>query len=70
MNSGTLPEAAPMRALARQWLDHFHGFAGNDPATHARIRLAHTHEPVLGSEGMVSAALMDYIQKALASLKN
>jgi len=70
MTSGTPPEGPSMRGLARQWIDHFHSFAGNDPATHARIRLAHTHEPVLGSESMVSAALMDYIQKALASLKN
>jgi MerR family transcriptional regulator, thiopeptide resistance regulator len=69
MASGTPPDGQAMKALALQWIEHFRNFAGDDPATHARIRHAHAQEPALNS-GFANKDLIEYIQQALASLKN
>jgi DNA-binding transcriptional MerR regulator len=69
MAAGTPPEGKTMKALALQWIEHFRGFAGDNPATHARIRVAHAQEPELNS-GLVNKDLIEYIQQALAALRN
>ncbi len=69
MDAGTPPDGVAMRALAMQWSEHFRGFAGDDPATHARVRMAHAQEPALNS-GLVSRELMEYVQRAVAALKH
>jgi DNA-binding transcriptional MerR regulator len=69
MAAGTPPDGNAMKALAQRWIEHFRAFTGDDPATHARVRLAHAREPELNS-GFVNGALIEYIQQALASLKS
>jgi hypothetical protein len=69
MAAGTPPNGEAMKPLALQWIEHFREMAGDDPATHARIRLAHAQEPGLSS-GFVKKDLIEYIQQALASLKS
>lgn len=56
------------RQLAKRWMKLFRAYAGDDPATHARIREAYAKEPDLRSGSAVDDALLDYIRRALTSL--
>ena len=38
MNAGHAPDSAEAQALARRWLDLFRSFAGDNPATQAKVR--------------------------------
>jgi len=63
-----LPPAHPhVQAKARRWMELFRAYAGDDPATHARIREAYAKEPELRSGSAVDDALLAYVRSAWAS---
>ncbi len=57
-----------VQALAKRWMTLFREYAGDDPATHAKIREACAKEPDLRSGSAVDDALLAYLRKALASV--
>ncbi|WP_426702889.1 MerR family transcriptional regulator [Rhodanobacter sp. Col0626] len=56
--------------LARRWMELFRAYAGDDPATHARIREAYAKEPELRSGSAVDDTLLDYVRQVLSGLAN
>lgn len=64
MNAGTLPSDSHVRQLAQHWMELFRAYAGDDPATHARIREAYANEPGLRSGSTVDQAMLAYVQQA------
>ncbi|PWK92724.1 MerR family transcriptional regulator [Fulvimonas soli] len=69
---GALADRVPandprVQAMARRWMELFRAYAGDDPATHARIREAYAKEPELRSGSAVDDALLGYVREALAS---
>ncbi|WP_332878990.1 MerR family transcriptional regulator [Massilia sp. S19_KUP03_FR1] len=68
MQAGQAPVSPEGQALALQWFDLFRSFAGDNPATQAKIRKALVEEPRLTDGGMVDAAMRDYIRTAMQSL--
>lgn len=67
IDSGVAPGSAEGRRLAFQWLLLFRSYAGNDPQTHARIRLAHQQEPELNVGSFVTPAMIKFVQEAAAA---
>lgn len=67
MASGVAASDPSSRALACEWMRLFRLRVGDDPATLDKIRLAHEHEPALLQGTWVSAAMLDYIRKAVAA---
>lgn len=65
MNAGLAPDSVDAQALARDWFDLFRSFAGNDPATQAKIRQALVEQPGLSDGPMMDAAMRDYIRAAM-----
>ncbi len=66
-----LPASDPrVQAMAARWLTLFREYAGDDPATHARIREAYAREPDLRSGSAVDDALLAYVREALASTQD
>lgn len=59
-----------VQALARRWMELFRAYAGDDPATHARIREAYANEPDLRSGSAVDDALLAYVRQTLASIQS
>ena len=57
-----------VRQLAMRWMGLFREYAGDDPATHAKIREAYAKEPELRSGSAVDDALLAYVREALASV--
>ena len=64
MKAGVPPGEPRVQQLARRWADLFRAYAGDDPATHARIREAYANEPDLRSGSAVDAALLAYLRQA------
>ena len=64
MKAGVPPGEPRVQQLARRWADLFRAYAGDDPATHARIREAYANEPDLRSGSAVDVALLAYLQQA------
>lgn len=63
-----LPPAHPhVQAKARRWMELFFAYAGDDPATHARIREAYAKEPDLRSGSSVDEPLLAYVRSAWES---
>lgn len=56
---------ARVQQLALRWAELFRSYAGDDPATHTRIREAYAREPDLRSGSAVNDALLDYVRRAL-----
>lgn len=56
-----------VQQLAKRWMALFCAYAGDDPATHARIREAYAKEPELRSGSAVDDALLAYVREAVAS---
>ncbi|WP_329742944.1 MerR family transcriptional regulator [Dyella sp. A6] len=56
-----------VKAMAQRWMTLFREYAGDDPATHAKIREAYAKEPELRSGSSVDDALLAYVRKAAAS---
>jgi DNA-binding transcriptional MerR regulator len=63
MKAGTLPTEPKVRQLARRWSELFRAYAGDDPATHVRIRDAYANEPDLRSGSAVDMALLAYLRQ-------
>jgi hypothetical protein len=55
-----------VQALAQRWMTLFRAYAGDDPATHQRIREAYAREPDLRRGSAVDEALLDYLRAAWA----
>lgn len=68
VQAGLAPECPEAQALARHWFDLFRSFAGDNPATQAKIRQALTEQPGLTEDGMVDVAMRDFIRMAMQSL--
>lgn len=64
MNAGTPPSDPHARQLAQRWMEPFRAYAGDDPATHARIREAYANEPDLRSGSTVDPAMLAYVRLA------
>jgi DNA-binding transcriptional MerR regulator len=69
MEADHAPDSAQAQALARQWFDLFRSFAGDNPATQAKVRQALMEEPRLTEGGMVDAAMRDYVREAMQLLQ-
>lgn len=65
-DNGTPATDPQVQALARRWMELFRAYAGDDPATHARIREACAKEPDLRSGSAVDDALLAYVRRSLA----
>lgn len=63
-DAGTPPSAPHVRQLAQRWTERFRAYAGDDPATHARIREACANEPDLRSGSTVDQAMPAYVRQA------
>jgi MerR family transcriptional regulator, thiopeptide resistance regulator len=57
-----------VQQMARRWMELFRAYAGDSPATHARIREAYAKEPDLRSGSAVDDTLLGYVREALARL--
>jgi DNA-binding transcriptional MerR regulator len=68
LESGAPADSPETQALAHQWMTYFRSYAGDDPATHAKIREAYMHEPDLASGTFVDTHLLAYVKEALAHL--
>ena len=67
MDDGLAPAHPHVQAKARRWMELFSAYAGDDPATHARIREAYAREPDLRSGSSVDEALLAYVRSAWES---
>jgi len=56
-----------VQQMARHWMELFRAYAGDDPATHARIREAYAKEPDLRSGSAVDDTLLGYVREALVA---
>ncbi|AXF20745.1 MerR family transcriptional regulator [Burkholderia pyrrocinia] len=68
VEAGKRPESPEGLALAQRWLDLFRGYAGDDPATHAKFRKAMTTEPVLTKDAWIDDTLLGFMREAMARL--
>lgn len=68
IDAGQAPDSPAGQALARQWLELFCSYAGNDPATHAKFRHAMATEPELSAGTWADEATVGFIQRAMATL--
>ncbi|VVE03824.1 MerR family transcriptional regulator [Pandoraea horticolens] len=66
LETGTPPDTPEVQTLVRQWLTYFRSYAGDDPATHAKIREAHMREPELMAGTLVDARLIEYVKQGIA----
>ncbi|WP_439892980.1 hypothetical protein ACS7SF_23960 (plasmid) [Ralstonia sp. 25C] len=66
---GTPPHAPEMQLLARQWVELFRSYAGDDPQTQAKIRLAMEREPELSASPWMGSDLIGYVREAMAGLQ-
>jgi|APAra7269097189_1048546.scaffolds.fasta_scaffold00684_15 DNA-binding transcriptional MerR regulator len=62
------PDDPHVRGLVKQWMQLFTAYAGEDPATHARIREAYTNEPDLRSGSAVGEDLFAYVRASIDGL--
>ncbi|HWJ94387.1 MAG TPA: TipAS antibiotic-recognition domain-containing protein, partial [Telluria sp.] len=69
MDDGLAPGSPEVQALARHWFDLFRSFAGDNPATQAKIRQALMTEPALTEDGWVDAAMRDFIRAAMEAMR-
>jgi len=67
MQSGAAADSPAVQALARQWLALFQSFAGADPATREKIRVAHAKEPALLTGTWMSDDMLAFVRQSLAS---
>ena len=66
---GTPPHAPEMQLLVRHWVELFRSYAGDDPQTQAKIRLAMEREPELSASPWMGPDLMAYVREAMAGLQ-
>jgi DNA-binding transcriptional MerR regulator len=68
LDAGLAPNDPAVARLALQWLDLSRDLGGDDPATHARIRVAYEKEPKLMVGTWITDAMKPYIGAAIAAL--
>ncbi|MBA5605466.1 MerR family transcriptional regulator [Duganella sp. FT3S] len=68
MDAGAAPASAAAQALARRWLELFRSYAGDNPATREKMRLAHEKEPVLLTGSFMSDDVLGFIRQSIATL--
>ncbi|KWC45069.1 MerR family transcriptional regulator [Burkholderia ubonensis] len=68
IDAGARPDSPEARALARRWLDLFRGYAGDDPATHAKFRRAMMNEPALTKDAWADETLLGFMRQAMTQL--
>ncbi|CAM2168759.1 MerR family transcriptional regulator, thiopeptide resistance regulator [Burkholderia latens] len=68
MEAGKRPDSPEGRALAQRWMELFRGYAGDDPATHAKFRKAMMTEPALTKDSWVDDTLLGFMRDAMAQL--
>ncbi len=61
--AGTRPEEPAAQQLAREWLALLQRFAGDDPATHQKIRQANEQEPALKDSTWMNDRMKDYLAR-------
>ncbi|MFB9244993.1 MerR family transcriptional regulator [Massilia antarctica] len=66
--AGAAPDDPQVRQLMREWIDLSQSFAGDDPATHAKIRVAYEKEPLLMIGSWITDEMKAYIGQAMAAL--
>ncbi|MDQ1814109.1 MerR family transcriptional regulator [Massilia sp. CCM 9210] len=66
--SGAAPADPQVRQLMREWIDLSQSFAGDDPATHAKVRVAYEKEPLLMIGSWITDEMKAYIGQAMAAL--
>lgn len=64
---GTQVEDPRVQKLARRWMELFREYAGENPATHAKIREAYAKEPDLRSASAVDQTLLAYVRESIKS---
>jgi hypothetical protein len=69
MDSGAAPDDPAVQVLAREWTALFQRYIGDNPATLAKVRVAHEKEPALLTGTWMSDAMLAFIRQANASLK-
>jgi DNA-binding transcriptional MerR regulator len=69
MDSGAAPTDPAVQALAREWMALFQRYIGNNPATLAKVRIAHEKEPALLTGTWMSDAMLAFIRQSTASLQ-
>ena len=69
MASGAAPADAHVQALMREWIDLSQSFAGDDPATHAKIRIAYEKEPLLMIGSWITDEMKAFIGQAMAAIR-
>lgn len=69
MERGVQPQETEARELGARWATLFRRYAGDDPATHERIREAHAKEPELTESAWSDEALIGYVRSILAVLQ-
>jgi len=65
IDEGVTPDSPQARELARRWMDLFRSYAGDDPATHAKIRHAMQNEPELTKGSWANEALLGFMREAI-----
>lgn len=65
IDARTPPTDPAVLQLARQWLELFRAYAGNNPATQLKFRQAHQQEPRLMEGSFVDAAMLQYLGAAM-----
>lgn len=68
LEAGTPVDKPEVQTLARQWMTYFRSYAGDDPATHAKIRAANMSEPELLSGTLIDAPLLEYVKQSMTVL--
>jgi MerR family transcriptional regulator, thiopeptide resistance regulator len=68
MDSGAAPDAPLSRQLAQEWMMLFCSYAGNNPATHLKLRTAHQQQPRLMTGTFMTDELLAYVREAITAL--
>ncbi|MGQ4878640.1 MerR family transcriptional regulator [Billgrantia sp. LNSP4103-1] len=68
LEKGSAPEDPAVQRLAQEWLELLRRFAGDDPATHRKIRQANEQEPALKDSIWMDERMKAYLERAIAHL--
>lgn len=68
IDEGVTPDSPEARELAQRWMDLFRSYAGDDPATHAKIRNALQNEPELMKGSWANEAMLGFMRDAMRRL--
>lgn len=68
IHAGIEPNSEQAKCLAQQWLSMLQGYAGKNPATHAKIRNAMQNEPSLAEGTWLKPTTLQFLEKAVSAL--